>query len=66
MPDDNTNQAFSEKVTQQLPPEARELWAPMADSFNSQGPDGVKVYLDATRELLENQVNDLLEQYTMR
>lgn len=63
MIDDNINRAFSDKVGPLLTPEARELWQPIADSFVSGGPDDVKLYLDAARDQLENQVKNLLEQY---
>ena len=58
--------SFSEAVAQQLAPDTRELWAPMADSFDREGPEAVKTYLDAERERLESNVRSLLEQYKER
>ena len=50
-------------VTQQLTPDTRELWAPMADYFDREGPEAVKTYLDAEMELLEGNIRHLLEQF---
>ena len=63
MPDEKPNRSFSDMVTQQLTPETRELWAPMADYFDREGPEAVKTYLDAERDRLENRVRNLLEQF---
>ncbi len=66
MPANNSNRSFSEAVTQQLAPETRELWAPMADYFDREGPEAVKTYLDAERKRLEGNVRSLLEQFNER
>jgi len=58
--------SFSEVVAQQLAPDTRELWAPMADYFDREGPEAAKTYLDAERERLENNVRSLLEQFKER
>lgn len=63
MGEEKSNQSFSEMVSQQLTPETRELWMPMADYFNREGPEAVKTYLDDERVRLENRVRSLLEQY---
>ena len=63
MPADNPNHSFSEAVAQQLSLEHRELWMPMADAFNRQGPEAVKLYLDAEKARLEYNVRDLLDQF---
>ena len=63
MADEKTNLSFSDMVTQQLTPDTRELWAPMAEEFNREGPEAVKTYLDAARDQLEDNVRDLLEQF---
>lgn len=66
MPEDNSNRSFSEAVAQQLSIEHRELWMPMADAFNRQGPEAVNLYLDAEKARLENNVRDLLDQIKER
>ena len=63
MPEDNPNRLFSEAVAQQLSLEHRELWTPMADAFERQGPEAVKLYLDAEKVRLENNVRELLDQF---
>ena len=50
-------------VLRQLTPETRELWVPMADHFDREGPAAAKTYLDAERERLENHVRSQLEQF---
>ena len=66
MAEEKSNRSFSETVGQQLSPETRELWAPMADHFSREGPEAVKTYLDAERERLENNVRSLLEEFNVR
>ena len=66
MPYENLNRSFSEQVAQRLTPEIRELWAPMADQFDREGPEAVKTYLEAERERLEIDVRDLLDQFKVR
>ena len=63
MAEEKSNRSFSEMVTQQLSPETRELWAPMADYFNREGPEAVKTYLDAEKDRLEGNVRSLLERF---
>ena len=63
MADEKSNRTFSEMVTQQLTPDTRELWAPMADHFDREGPEAVKTYLDAVRDQLESNVRSSLEQF---
>ena len=63
MADEKPNHSFSEMVTQQLTPDTRELWAPMAVYFDREGPEAVKTYLDAVRDQLEGSVRSLLEQF---
>ena len=63
MADRKPSHSFSEMVTQQLTPDTRELWAPMADYFDREGPEAVKTYLDAEMELLEGNIRHLLEQF---
>ena len=63
MTQEKPKHSFSEMVTQQLTPAVRELWAPMADDFDRQGPEAVKTYLDAERDRLESYVRSLLEQF---
>lgn len=62
MPADNPNRSFSEAVAQQLSLEHRELWMPMADAFSRQGPEAVRLYLDAVKVQIENDVRHLLDQ----
>ena len=66
MPADNPNHSFSEAVAQQLSLEHRELWTPMADAFDREGPEAVKLYLDAVKVQLENDVRHLLDQFKER
>jgi hypothetical protein len=66
MPEEKSNRSLSEMVAQQLGPETRELWAPMADYFDREGPEAVKTYLDAERERLESNVRSLLEEFKER
>ena len=63
MGEDNSARKFSEMVTQNLDSEIRELWVPMSDNFEREGPDAVKTYLDAYRDRLEGNVRSLLEQF---
>ena len=63
MPEEHSNYSFSQKVTQQLTTDTRELWTPMADSFDREGPEAVKTYLDAERDRLEGNVRSLLKQF---
>ncbi len=63
MAEEKSNRTFSVMVTQQLNPEARELWAPMADHFVRGDPEAVKTYLDGERDRLEGNVRSLLEQF---
>ena len=63
MPEEQSDHSFSQSVTQHLAPDARELWAPMADHFDREGPDAVKTFLDAERDRLEDQVRSRLEQF---
>ena len=66
MAEDEIGRSFSATVTQDLDPDARELWAPMADNFEREGPDAVKNYLDAELDRLEGNVRSLLEQFNKR
>lgn len=63
---DEIERSFSAMVTKDLEPEVRELWAPMADNFEREGPDAVKGYLDAELDRLEGNVRNLLEQFNRR
>ena len=63
MTEKESNLSFSDMVTQQLAPDIRELWEPMADNFKREGPEAVKTYLDAEKYRLESRVRSLLEQF---
>ena len=63
MAEDKSDHSFSEMVTQQLSPDTRELWAPMADYFDRDGPEAARTYLDAERDRLEGNVRALLEEF---
>ena len=63
MSEEQSDHSFSQSVTQQLAPATRELWAPMADYFDREGPEAVKTYLDAQRDRLESNVRSQLEQF---
>ena len=66
MQEKQTIHSFNEAVAQQLATDTRDLWAPMADHFDREGPEAVKTYLDAERERLESNVRSLLEQFNER
>ena len=59
---------FSELVSERLTSEeqARLLWIPLAEEFDRSGPDDAKAYLDAERQLLEERVQNLLNQFEGR
>ena len=61
MPEDRSSSSFSQRVAQQLAPGIRELWTPMADYFDRDGPEAVTTYLDAEKDRLEGKVRNLLE-----
>ena len=63
MEEQTSGLSFSEMVTQHLTPESRELWAPMSDEFERDGPEAVRNYLDAERDRLEGSTRSLLEQF---
>lgn len=63
MATERSTPSFSQKVTQQLSPDTRELWTPMADCFDREGPEAVKTYLEAVRDQLEGNVRNRLEQF---
>ena len=63
MSNDNPNRSFSELVTLKLTPATRELWLRMAETFDQEGPEEVKTYLDAQRDQLENNVRDRINQF---
>ena len=63
MPTDKSSHSFSQMITQQLTPDTRELWMPMADYFDREGPEAVKTYLDAARDSLEGNVRSLLGEF---
>ena len=60
---ERSNHEFSQLVMQQLAPEVRELWIPMADNFDRDGPEAARVYLDAERERLEENVRSHLQRF---
>ena len=45
---------------------ARTLWIPLGQQFNGDGPDAVKVYLEAQRQQLVDHVEKLLSQVKER
>ena len=55
---------FSELVEKQLGSDenSRELWRPIADEFNRDGPDAAKGYLEAEARRLMERVEKLLGQ----
>ena len=61
MSEERPSHSFIRGVTRQLPPDIRELWTPMADYFDREGPEAVKTYLDAEKDRLEGNVRSLLE-----
>ena len=66
MAEEESDRSFSEMVTQQLSPDTRELWVPMADYFDRDGPEDARTYLDAERDRLEGKLRVLLEEFRGR
>ena len=63
MTSQQANRSFIDTTAQQLNPDAKELWMPMADTYSREGPEAVKAYLDAVRDRLESNVKQLLEEF---
>lgn len=63
MSEERSSLSFSQKVAQKLTPDTRELWTPIADYFEREGPEAVKTYLDAEKDRLEGNVRSLLERF---
>ncbi len=59
---------FSELVGEKLASEeqARQLWIPIAEAFNRDGPDAAKEYLAAESQRLEGRVQNLINQFNGR
>ena len=56
---------FSLLVGRRLEPEeedARELWIPVAQVFDRDGPDAARAYLDAEGQRLEERIQSQLDQ----
>ena len=55
---------FSELVEKQLGSDgnSRDLWRPIADVFNREGPDAVKIHLEAERRQFLEHIERLLGQ----
>ena len=53
---------FTELVEKQLDSETRELWIPIAQEFDRDGPEAAKVYLDIEGQRLQERVRNLLNQ----
>ena len=53
---------FAELVEKQLDAEPRELWIPIAEEFDRDGPEAAKVYLDTEGQRLQDRVRNLLDQ----
>ena len=66
MPEETPNRSFSEAVLQRLSEDSRELWVPLADTFNREGPESVTTYLDGEMERLGARVRSLLEDFQTR
>ena len=62
MTTDNTNYSFSELVERNLSEEARELWIPIAQQFDRDGPEAAIMQLDAQRRQLETYIKALLNE----
>ena len=56
---------FSETVAKQLESHetARELWQPIAEIFDQDGPESAREFLDAHRQQLEDIIQRLLEEF---
>ena len=63
MAEEESDRSFSEMVTQRLSPDTRELWAPMADCFDRDGPEAAKIYLGAELDRLKGNVKIALEEF---
>lgn len=66
MPEETSNHPFSEAVLHRLSDDSRELWAPLADTFNREGPESVKTYLENELERLGARVRSLFEDFQAR
>ena len=53
---------FTEMVEKQLDAESRELWIPISQEFDRDGPEAAKVYLDIEGQRLQERVINLLNQ----
>ena len=53
---------FTELVEKHLDAESRELWIPIAEEFNRDGPEAAKMYLDTEGQRLQDRVRNLLSQ----
>lgn len=55
---------FSRVVGERLSSEeARELWEPVAQEFDRNGPDAAREFLNAEKQRLEEQVRRLLDEF---
>ena len=56
---------FSEAVAKQLESHepARELWQPIAENFDQDGPESAREFLDAHRQQLEDLIQRLLDEF---
>ena len=63
MEQEDLKQDFVQKVEQELTPNGRELWGPIAREFITDGPDSVKTYLELQKEYYVNNINNLLEDF---
>lgn len=60
---------FTEMVERRLRPEeeaVKELWRPLADRFERDGPEAVQGFLSAERQRLEERVRHLLSEFEER
>jgi len=62
--DETRTPQFSELVEKQLGSDgnSRDLWRPIADVFNREGPDAAKIHLEAERRQFLEHIERLLGQ----
>ena len=62
MAKETSSPSFNNMVERYLDGEPRELWIPVADEFERNGPDGAKVYLDIEGQRLEERIKNLISE----
>ena len=56
--------SFNKHVEKKLEGQSRELWMPVSQEFDRNGPDAAKIYLDIEGQRLGDRVRNLMNQIT--